>query len=335
MWLDCPEAVPINGWLDRLKTFAGRWVPFVPLSEQRAIEHFARRRGYAVAEVLCWGRTCRLHKEGKDYLFKRTGPNGLIAYRDVLPAVDGDFKRLVLPRFVDGGHQSGIGHWIISRWLEGRNFNDRWDEWKPEVCGGKGIALDYVDVLLDVLEDLRGVEASPFAAGGIERRTRSFLCSRIRGQLDRALQGSLLTAGQERRALDLLEPFLARVDSGRLRLSNHDFYFRNFLEMPRGRIGILDWDAARISTYEIEHCVTYLWMLMWNHSAWSAALLEGARSRFALDRHQVRAALLVNLLNQSMHVWPNRPELSRMLLATFLEALDDAGFSAIWRGRNR
>lgn len=318
-------------WLDRVKTLVARWVPFVPLSDHWRIDLFVRKRGYRIADVLYWGRTYALEKDGKRCLFKRTGANGLLVHRDVLPRIRGDFCRLVIPPLIECGCDGRLGSWIITEWVPGRGFSDRWDELDPQTAGGKAIPLDYVDVLLELLDDLRGIDAARFAQTGIERRDRSFLEPRIRTQLDRGRARALLSGRDERRVMEILQPFLAGVDSGPLRLSNHDFYFRNFVELPAGRVALVDWDVARISTFETEHCVTYLWMLMWNHAAWASDFLNRARARFGLDRRRVRAALVVNALNQSMYVWVDRPELQPIPAAALRLALDDASFDALWK----
>lgn len=318
---------PISkSWLDRTKTFVGRWLPFATRSRHRHILGFLQSRGYQAVDVLAWERTYRLRKNGRDYVFKRQGSNGLVAYRDVLPAIRGEFVRLAVPRFVESGCHRRFRTWIIAEWLPGRTFNDRCDDRDPSTSGGKTIPLDYVEPVVDLLADLRTIDARGFAASGLEMRSRSFLCPRLRRQLDESRARGLVSPRQERRLFELLEPFLDGVDSGTLRISNHDFNFRNFVELPGGRVAVVDWDAARISTYEIEHCVTYLWMLMWNHPEWAKAFLTRAAAILHLDRRVFRAALLINALNQAMRVWPERPELRDIMLATFANALDDAWF---------
>lgn len=311
-----------TGSLERMKTLVAQWVPFAPLSDHRRVQRFARKQGYRIADVLAWGRTYLVEKDGTPYLLKRCGDNGLLVQRDVLPRIGGNFRRLVIPRLVRCGCDRRLGSWILTEWLPGRGFQDRWDELDPQTCGGRAIGLEYVDVVLDVLEELRGTDAEAAARAGLECRNQAFLRPRITAQLDKALARGLLSHEQQRRALGLLEPFLQSVEEGPLRLSNHDFNFRNLVELPGGRIALVDWDAARVSTYETEHCVTYLGMLMWNHPQWVDALFDRARTRFGLDRRRMRAALLINALNQSMHVWPERPELFPIPLATFLRTLD-------------
>lgn len=318
-----------SGWLERVKTLVTRCLPFATRSPHRHVEVFLRRQGYRIVEVLFWGRSYRVEKGGANYLFKRTIANGLIFYRDVLPNVRGDFDRLALPEFVDGGRHKRLGHWVISRWLEGRDFKDRWDEHDPQICGGKAIEPAYVDVVLELLEDLRRIDTAPFVQSGLQRRTRSFLSGRIHNQLDRVRARDLVSEHQQRRLLELLEPFLERVDSGALRLSNHDFNFHNFIELPTGKVAVIDWDVARISTFELEHCATYLWMLMWGHRAWADAFIRRAVTRFDLHPGRVRAALLINTLNQAVQVWLEQPDLRQMALATLSNALDDAWFHSI------
>jgi aminoglycoside phosphotransferase (APT) family kinase protein len=157
------------------------------------------------------------------------------------------------------------------------------------------------------------------------------LWERIRPQLDLALKLGQLSQAEVRRALDLLEPLLVKADCGKLYLSNDDFNFRNLIELPAGRVAVIDWDSSRVSSFEIEHCVTYLWMMMWNQTDWRKGLVSLARQRLPLDLERTRAVLLVNCLHQSMHVWRKRNDLHPIPLGTFRNVLEDAYFEKHWR----
>ena len=102
------------GTFERMKTLVARWVPFAPLSDHRRVQRFACKQGYRIADVLAWGHTYQVEKDGKPFLWKRCGDNGLLVHRDVLPRIDGPFRRLVIPRLLRCGCDRRLGSWIVT-----------------------------------------------------------------------------------------------------------------------------------------------------------------------------------------------------------------------------
>jgi hypothetical protein len=140
-----------------------------------------------------------------------------------------------------------------------------------------------------------------------------------------------MTLHQEEQARRMLGPFFAGVDNGELQLSNRDFYFRNFVERVDGRVALLDWDYARLSTFETEHCIAHLWLLMWNNFSWQRMFLNAARERFSLDPDRWRSVLFIDALHQALFWRTSRPYLMPIELNYALNTLSDERFSKyIW-----
>jgi len=320
----------VNGWWERSKTLLAKWLPFLPVSWHRKALAWLDRHGYRPVEVLCWEKAYRVEKGGQHFVFERLSPEGLVIWQEVLSKVGGPFRRLVIPEAVTWGQDKEIGSWILRRWLDGKPMCPDWSE-LPR-AGGMRLAPDGVEKVVDLLEDLAAIDAAPFLRTGVPRRDRSFLQEQIRREVAQAEKRGLLSPAEIDRIWCLVQPILACADTGPWRLSNHDFYFRNFLEMPDGRVALLDWEVARISCFEIEHCVSYLWMLLWNQPEWRAEFLGQTKQRLRIDREKFRAALIVNSLHQAMFVWQNQPVLQDKMLHVLRVSLDEERFAAVWKG---
>ncbi len=285
-------------------------------------------RGYRTLEVLSWAKAYRVEKGGEPFVFKRLTSQGLAIWQEVLSKIQGPFRRLVVPEVVEGGEDKRIGCWVVRRWLDGKPMCAHWSEWvEPDSVQ---LPIDRVEKVVDVLEDLATIDASPFLAANIQRRDRSFLQNQIAREVAQAKEKGLLSPAEIKRIWQLVEPLFACTDKGPWHLSNHDFYFRNFLEMPDGRVALLDWEVARISSFEIEHCVSYLWMLLWNCPEWRREFLYQTKQRLGIDREKFRAALIVNSLHQAMSVWRHQPALQAKMIGVLREALDGQQMVALW-----
>jgi hypothetical protein len=297
------------------------------------------RHGYEFVEDLQRydrGKVCRVRKGGSHFVIKRTDAAGAIVYRDLLPALSHiKFRRLAVPQFIESGEEKGVGHWVVTEWLDGRTFHDRWDERHPNTSGGRAIPLDTTTLVLDLVADLASINpASHDATAHLCRRT----ADEVTGTVERKLvavrdDGQVhVTPAQETLARELIQPLIDSVNTGRVTLSNGDFYFRNFIELPAGRVAVVDWDSTRLSTFEVEHCVAYQWMLMWNNPPWQRAFLDEAKSRFELDRDRFRAVLLLDTLTQVVFWKGQDPYLMQIELDYFLNSLSDSYFSHVWGG---
>jgi aminoglycoside phosphotransferase (APT) family kinase protein len=300
------------------------------LTPDARIAGIAHQNGYRILKELQYRRVFLLERGTNRAILKCVNHNGLVAARDVLPAITHRFDRLVIPRVLAIGQANALGDWVILDWHEGREYAREWDPFTPALIGGRAIPLETVHQVIDLILDLRRIDATAFERTGIERRTKDWLEGRLHEQLNRALTSNQISTIQQQRCWDLLGGFLACVDSGELGLSNNDFQFRNFVELPNGRIKVIDWDVARLSTYETEHCIAYIWMHMWGNVEWRRAFLSAVRTRLSPCPACLRAAFIIVTLNHAIYAWGNIPALSTIHLNTFLKLLDDEEWGAIW-----
>ena len=201
-----------------------------------------------------------------------------------------------------------------------------------ERTGGRDTPIATCEPTLDLIEDLGAIDATPFRGRGLTEQTRAWVGSLVERHLAWARAAGHFDEGAGAAARRILAPFVDGIDTGAVRLGNGDFQLRNFVERPDGRIALIDWDAARLSTFEAEHCVAYQWLLMWNNPAWQRAYLDGARRRLGLRAERFRAVLLIDVLKQAFF-WRERDGLARMPLQYVAPLLSDDAFDArIWRG---
>ncbi|MCS7306728.1 MAG: aminoglycoside phosphotransferase family protein, partial [Thermoguttaceae bacterium] len=319
----------MHGWWARCKTLLVRWLPFLPVSWHRKAMAWLSRQGYKPVEALSWGKAYRVEKGGRQFVFKRLTAQGLKIWQEILCKLQGAFRRLVIPEAVAFGEDKWLGCWVLRRWLEGQPMCADWSELVEP--GGVCLPMDRVEKVVDLLEDLARIDPSLFLTTHLPRRDQRFLQKQISQETAQAEQQGLLSLAEIGRIWYLVEPILSCAETGPWRLSNHDFYFRNFLELPDGRVALLDWEVARVSSFEIEHCTSYLWMLLWNHPQWRQEFLKQVKQRLGIDRQKFRAALLVNALHQAMFVWKNQPALQTKMIQLLRNALDDQQMAAIWQ----
>lgn len=305
-----------------------KWIAeYLNLTVEARIRSILRRHAFDLVKPIRHHHVYLVESSGRLALFKRVDENGFVAHSMVLRAIQGRFKRLLLPQALAFDRTKSLGRWVILDWHDGRAFSEEWDPYDTRLEGGRAISLDTVPTVLDMIEDLRTIDPAAFSSSHLRRRTREWLASRIRGQLDRASRSGWLTARQVSRTAELLCPFLDTVDQGRLGLSNNDFQFRNFVFLADGRVKLIDWDAATISTFETEHCIAYQWMLMWNNEEWQRVFLASACDRLHVRPDRLRAACLIMTLNHSVLTWKDIPTLRHPLLIAFQSLLEDESWT--------
>lgn len=257
-------------------------------------------------------------------------PNGLVVHRDVLPTIPNFHNRLIIPQTVACGAADDRNHFVIMTWEKGRDFNSRWSLTKAKTRGGKSIQIYTVQLVLELIEDLYNICTETFSDVHLRPHWQECSQTRISELLNLASEKRVITKEEQLCSHDILQriPFGNENDLRKM-LSNGDFQFRNFIEKFANKTAIIDWDEAKVSTYELEHCVAYQWMLMWNNSLWQRAFLSGARQRFSLDKYRLRSLLLFNSLRQSMRAY-HRPELAKVFIDCLRKTLRNQHYDSIW-----
>lgn len=242
---------------------------------------------------------------------------------EILPTIDqGLFERLVLPEYVNDGTHEGL-HWMTMKYIKGEPLVYEWSEmtFKPDVLGGKGINLAVARSAVDVLRDLRLVDI-----GSLPKFVRRF---DFGAWLDdfRLKSETLVTQGIMERAT--VENALKHFTSKSIQryegsmFTNGDFYPRNFIFLPEGKIAVVDW-VGGVDPWEF--VAMYAWILMWGNAAWQGAYVDEIRKHFPVDYGEMQIGLLVKAFDQ-VYRWREQPEeyigfARTQMLAYFHQALD-------------
>ena len=189
-----------------------------------------------------------------------------------------------------------------------------------------------IDILLDLVEDLQSVDVNLLLDDVLFHRvTSANLGLSVTQYIEVLKEQELLTPQQESRALEILEPFIETVEEGSWQLSNGDLNFSNIIEQSATKTLLIDWSLARLSTFELEHCLSYFWLVVFVDPIWQSELLRRARGRFQVDSQKLRALFLVNSLQLASATWIREPELQQTAVNNFVRFLEDDYFASVWK----
>ena len=245
--------------------------------------------------------------------------------------IEGSFRRLIIPEVVETRlWGAGLGGFVIMSWEEGRNFNDRWDERKPETLGGKSIGLYTTDLIVELLSDLGRINATEV---DLEESGFATMQEQLQFYSETAVNIGSITRHQAEESRRLFEP-ISGIRGLPARVSSGDFQLRNFIEVGLGRTAVVDWDDAVKSPYELENCVAYQWLLMWNNPEWQRLFLKKCQRQLGISKSCFRAMLALNTLRQSL-TWKDSDYLSRQQISYFVNLLKPAYFDSLWEDCGR
>jgi hypothetical protein len=231
--------------------------------------------------------------------------------RELLPTFDQRlFERLVLPEYVNDGMYGEL-RWLLTKHIPGRPLMHEWSELniKPETLGGKTVDVAVASAAVDVLRDLR--QADITAAPELFRTRAAELVTR--GQLEQSVADGAETLFSARS--------VARYEGSMF--TNGDFYPRNFIILPEGRIALVDW-VGGVDPWEF--VAMYAWLMMWGNAAWQVEYVTRIKEHFPVDIDEMQVALLSRSFDLA-YQWRELPEeqvgLARaQMLAYFRQCLN-------------
>jgi len=161
--------------------------------------------------------------------------------REVLPEINShEFDRLVLPELIDSGESEGL-QWLLMHFIPGEPLVHGWSEltFKPEILGGKGIDDKVAEKSVDVLRDLRMVDIT---------KLPDFVCRfSFSDWLDKFRERSSIIVEQGFLEQDVIATAMQLFSDKKVEryvgsmFTNGDFYARNFIMLPKGKIAVVDW----------------------------------------------------------------------------------------------
>lgn len=242
---------------------------------------------------------------------------------EVLPTLDqGLFEHLVMPEYVNHGTHDGL-HWMTMKYIKGEPLVYEWSEltFKPDILGGKQIDVAVARSAVDVLRDLRIVDI-----GALPKFVRRFDFAEWLQDFHLKSE-TLVTQGiMERSTVEnALRHFSSRTVQryeGSM-FTNGDFYPRNFIFLPDGRIAVVDW-VGGVDPWEF--VAMHAWLLMWGNPQWQQTYIEEIKKHFPVDHEEMQIGLLVKAFDQ-VYRWREQPEeyigfARTQMLAYFHQCLD-------------
>lgn len=246
-------------------------------------------------------------EENKDkFCIKLTKKQEVRLFNEVFSKVDqSKFKTLKLPEALKvGSLVEDYWWWILTPFYEGEDKEFQWNEAIIEVEGGRKIAIELIDDVVNILDDLRSIPTTlakdilkPF---DLNQWNSNFI---QRGE-EFVKNGVIPVEFFEQAKTTFSTPQAITNSQSNLIISNGDFYFRNFKRLPNGKIMLFDWTEnsgswTTPSIEPIEHTIMYVWTLMWKNAEWQKQFLQKAMQRFNLTKENIQQGLMIKAFNQA------------------------------------
>lgn len=244
-------------------------------------------------------------------------------FRDCFPKVDQDkLRRLKLPTGIKiGSLFLNKGWWVLMEYYG--NDIIKWDESDPTYGGGKSISTDYVDILVDMLLDLKTLDTNLFANVIPIVDQCPWYINLIQKAQSLMNQGLLLPDDLQR-VINLFSRPLSEEQKRDYIVTNGDFQFRNFIKQPDGKIVVIDWTENSFNTPNIEPIefpIMYQWTLMWSNPEWQNLYVKKAMEAFNINKDRLNYALVVKSINQAS-LWTGSP-LAKIQVEHCIRGLND------------
>jgi aminoglycoside phosphotransferase (APT) family kinase protein len=179
----------------------------------------------------------------------------------------------------------GRGLLVLPRY-DGDDLAGRWSE----TDGGALLPVTLADTIAAILADLAGIDTTPVtddpalsAIGGLVFDHAAAL-TRSGGIARQLTRAGLLSGEDCARA----EQLLAYRQHTPMIVNNGDFYPRNLIIRPGGRVVIVDWETWNQNSpfHTIDHpenVAAVFYVHMWGNPAWQAAYRAALSTRFAFS----------------------------------------------------
>jgi len=224
------------------------------------------------------------------------------------PARNAHFTTLLLPAAITIDSARGL---LVLPHYDGEDLATRWNETDGGAFLGPGLAAAIAAILVDLARiDIACVTADPVlskipglvfdhdaglarSAGIARQLTRIGLLSR-----DQCAQAERLLAHQQH------TPMI---------VNNGDFYPRNLIVRPTGRIVIIDWETYNPNSpfHTVDHpenVAAVFYAHMWGNPPWQAAYRNALHQRFGFSTASFAKGLVIAALELA-NMWINDTDL--------------------------
>lgn len=237
------------------------------------------------------------------------GPGEIEIYRilaSLAPLYNDHFRAVLLPSAITIDAERGL---LVLPRYDGEDLAACWDE----TDGGALLGTDLAARIPAVLEDLAAIDTAlvttdpvlskipGLAFGHAAALTRSAGFAR---QLKRA---GLLSHDDCAKA----ERLLAHEQQTPMIVNNGDFYPRNLIVLPAGRIVVIDWETCNPNSpfHTIDHpenVAAVFYVHMWGNPAWQAAYRCALDERFSFSETDFAKGVVIQALELA-DMWMGDP----------------------------
>jgi len=267
--------------------------------------------------------------DGKKFFMKKCSDTEHAFFDSVFPEIrlqQLPFATLQLPEFRNIASRNDQS-FIFVNYYEGNNYNSAWNEISSVGYGGRGIIPDFASRVVGLVKDFSMVESKSLASFNLS--TFNFdvwLQGNLPFIAELLTRRDIVNDDHIKRAGDLLSD-QDLFSHSRIVLTNGDFYPRNFIDYPGGKVVVIDWegrkdyigDQRNVFFNYIENHTAFFFTHMWGNYAFQRRLLREASETFSLQARDVQAAVVIKSLEQCL-IWPD--DLARRQAETFVNALD-------------
>ncbi len=286
---------------------------------------------------------------GERFLMKYSSDVEKVMLFKVLPTIEKQnlpFRVLQLPELVTilrkSYDQEGTAKqpdFIFMKHIDGSKFNNRWDEVSSLGYGGRGVETDFATKVIDLIVDLSLIDTSSEDLFGLstfdfdrwKKQNFPFLAEIL-------LKRKLINQKHIDKASSILSSS-SLFDGSKKILTNGDFYPRNLIELPNGKIAIVDWEGRQDYDFEdkkggltqrvmdqrnsfinfVENHVAFFYIHMWGNPDFQRKFIRDASQKFGFTTENLQAAILIKSLEQAL-IWPD--DLAGIQIETFMKVLD-------------
>lgn len=274
---------------------------------------------------------------GCEYLMKKLNSTEEKVYLEVFPRImkmNIDFNVLQFPQVFQTGNQIVVNdegkkiadlnnRVIFVKNESGIRFNDQWNEAPNNPSyGGKTMSSDLAIKSINLLEDFSQIDLTKLYDLNLRRFDFETWKSK---SLPQRIEWLKTTKNLSDENISVLGNIMDSYKNSKIpneMITNGDFYPRNFIQLPDGKIVVIDWESQDERTSLIntaEFHVAFMYIHMWGNPQFQKALIKEGIKRLSLDTVNLQVAILSRALDQWIGCgWFNIPagnEIKQILIA--------------------
>ncbi|HYK08636.1 MAG TPA: hypothetical protein VEW42_04025 [Candidatus Eisenbacteria bacterium] len=265
------------------------------------------------------------NSSGEKFLMKESRGTEEQVYVDVFPVIERmnlQFGRLELPKHSKvvtktlNGKRRKI---IFLNYYEGVRFNDTWNEGTPEGYGGRAIDISLADKVVEILEDFAKIDTTQLISFSLPTfNFTNWKSLNFPHKAQSLTQHGILTQSQVQKLQSVIDNTIAFQNSLTI-FTNGDFYPRNFIDLPTGKLLVIDWEGRLDYELQVnnngvvqnfpgqrnalinylENHLAFFFVHMWGNYPIQRKVMKSAFQKFNLNKESLQIGIIIKSLEQS------------------------------------